>query len=87
MLTVYKYPFRIEDRFVLHLPPGFQILKVECQAGVPCMWVLVNSGCPAESVPFRIYGTGHDIKIGEIGDHVATFQQGEFVWHLFRSRA
>jgi hypothetical protein len=74
MLAVHKYPFRIEDRFILSLPLGFQILKVECQAGIPCIWALVNPGCPTESVPFRIYGTGHSIKISEIGDHVATFQ-------------
>jgi len=86
MYRVYKYQFKIEDEFHVYLPLGFQILKVECQNDVPCMWALVNPESPKESVRFRLYGTGHDINVADIGDHVATFQQGRFVWHLFRSR-
>lgn len=86
MLTIYKYPFRIEDRFTLELPIGSQILHVECQNATPCLWALVTPGNQLESVPFRICGTGHPINNSDIGNHVATFQQGEFVWHLFRGR-
>lgn len=81
MMTIYKYPFAIEDRFVLRMPAGTRILHVETQGGTPCLWALVDTTHHEVGWVFRIYGTGH--PIAEAGDHVATFQQGPFVWHMF----
>ncbi len=86
MTTIYKYPFEIADEFTIDLPRAARILKAECQAGQPTLWAWVDPGMPVEPVRFRLFGTGHPIDFKETGaiEHVETFQQGPFVWHLFR---
>jgi hypothetical protein len=83
-VTVYKYPFEIAGEVVIPMPFGAKILRVECQAGQPCMWALVDADRVIETRRFLVRGTGHDIprNPAEI-EHIATFQQGPFVWHMF----
>lgn len=85
MITVFKYPFEITDHFGINLPRGARILKVETQNGQPCMWALVDTAKPTLPYGFYIFGTGHQMDAGMamIGEHVATFQQGPLVWHVF----
>lgn len=85
MITIHKYPFAIQDEFQLVIPAASQILFVELQRGVPCIWALVNDGFPKETKTLFIYGTGHPIErpLNTI-EHVASFQQDDFVWHLFQ---
>lgn len=93
MKTVFKYPFTIENRVVLDLPVGAQVLKFDDQNGTPCAWALVD---PEEKQRIQktyfIFGTGHSLRyedaadISEIIEYVDTFQQydGRLVWHVFR---
>jgi hypothetical protein len=84
MLTIYKYPFRVDDAVTIDLPRSAKLLKVEAQHGTPCLWALVDTDEPVESRRFHVFGTGNPIGDDQgVGDHVATFQQGPFVWHLF----
>jgi hypothetical protein len=87
MLTIHKFPFRIEDRFDLKMPRGASILRAECQQGQPCLWALVDTSEPIEEASFRVYGTGQPIdpQVAWGLSHVDTFQQGPMVWHLFRA--
>ena len=89
MNTVFKYPFAIADRVTIALPRWAMILHVDCQDGVPCLWALVNTDQPDHDHDFRIYGTGHGIdkEMAINGKHVATFQQGSLVWHMFQERS
>ena len=82
MITIYKYPFAIQDYVSLQLLRSAKILKVEYQEGIPCLWAAVNTDQPLVENKFRIFGTGHEIP-RYIGGHVATFQQKTFVWHMF----
>jgi hypothetical protein len=86
MKTIWKYPFSVADRFTLSMPEGAQILHVDLQSGIPCLWALVIPERPPTEVGFRVFGTGHPF-LGGLGAnlvHVGTFQQGPLVWHVFR---
>jgi hypothetical protein len=87
MLTVHKYPFTVDDRVSIAMPQGAMILRVECQGGTPCVWALVDPEAPSEMRRFHVFGTGHpiDLETRKVGEHVATFQQGPFVWHVFKN--
>lgn len=83
MKTVYKYPFYLSSTFQLSMPAGAEILMVEDQDGVPCIWALVDPGSSFETRTFRLYGTGHPIENPDPLKHRGSFQQGRLVWHLF----
>lgn len=89
MPTVHKYPFEVAKRFDLELPGGATILRAECQRTQPCLWALVDTEEPPERVSFHLYGTGDAIDPGDAEglEHVDTFQQGPYVWHLFRGES
>jgi hypothetical protein len=87
MITIYKYPFEVQDEFQLQLPKGRKILHVDSQPGVGlCLWAMVDNQAPLVPETFHVFGTGMRIDAdlaGEI-EHIATFQVRPFVWHLFR---
>ena len=79
-MTIWKYPFAIDDEFDLSLPFGARILMVEVQGGGPCLWALVDAENAEEVRRFSIVGTGHPAPAR---GYIDTFQQPPFVWHLF----
>lgn len=81
MVTVHKYQFAIEREIILMVPYGARVLKVECQADVPSIWALVDTNRLMVARRFYLFGTGKEISTHL--RHVATFQQGIYVWHLF----
>ena len=86
MYKVFKYPVPLVDEFLVELPVGAKILKIECQCDEPFIWALVNPENQTEKRKFRIAGTGHPINehLNKL-EHVDTFQwaDGMFVWHIF----
>lgn len=87
MLTIWKFPFEVNETISVHLPEGALILGADCQREQPCMWALVNPSNSHEERTFHIYGTGHPIDESEFERlaFVGTFQQfgGNLVWHMF----
>ena len=84
MRTIWKYEFPIQDEFTLSMKEGAEIIHVESQHGVPCLWALVDTGAPMDVRLFAVAGTGH--PAGFIQEqHVGTFfmRSGNLVWHLF----
>jgi hypothetical protein len=86
MRTIWKYEVPILGCFSLELPAGAELLTVQVQFGVPCIWVIVDPEKPLIEMQFRLFGTGHEInpKMGEL-THVGSFMMldGMLVWHLF----
>jgi hypothetical protein len=83
---IWKYtihPFTVKVR----MPEGAEILTVQIQNGVPCIWVLVNPENELEIRNFEIFGTGQKIAcdIGVERKYINTFQMenGSLVFHLF----
>lgn len=86
MVTIFKYPIPVEDRPLVRMPRGAQILALQIQHGIPCLWALVpNADAPMVERRFRLFGTGHDMG-DTIGlAYVGTYQMsgGALVFHLF----
>ena len=80
MKTIWKFPFSIDDEFVLNMPYGAVPLAVHMQNGGPCLWAEVNTRKVSFPRHFSIVGTGHPMPEGK---HIATFQNPPFVWHLY----
>lgn len=86
--TIWKFPLG-QPGFAnsFPMPKGAEILTVQMQGGVPCIWAVVN---PAElrdfweTVTFQIIGTGWDFDTRHKRKYVGTVQDGPFVWHVFQ---
>lgn len=83
MRTIWKFPFQVAGSFTVDMPADAEILAVQLQGVVPCMWALVDTDLPVMTETFLIVGTGHRAP-DEGAVHVGTFQQGPFVWHVFQ---
>ena len=84
MTTIYKY--RLEPgRTELRMPEGAQVLTVQMQHGVACMWAKINPEMSQEDRTFEVYGTGHELPDDPRLLYVASFQMedGALVWHVF----
>lgn len=79
MRKIFKYQFVSGGR--IEIPKNAEIVHVEEQDGVLCMWAIVNPDAPKETRTFCIRGTGHPID--ESLKYVKTWQAPPFVWHLF----
>lgn len=84
MRTIHKFPFEIADDVTVRMPGGARILKVECQGDTPCIWAIVDTSREKLQRHFQIFGTGHEVGLwASEKTHIATFQQGQLVWHMF----
>jgi hypothetical protein len=88
MLTVFKYPFAMDDAFEIKMPHGAEILCVQVQHGQPCMWAKVETAHEEKPRHFRLAGTGHPLGDGAASmAYIDTFQLhgGSLVFHLFEA--
>ncbi len=84
MLTVWKYPIPIKDRFTLFMPAIMEPLSVQMQDGQPVFWALVNPAYTFINFSFRLVGTGHSLEDITSFTYIGTFQLTGLVFHLFR---
>lgn len=83
--TIYKYPLDTKDTNILELPKGAQILTVQTQNNIPCIWALVNDKeTEKESRFINTFGTGHPIDSSP-RKYIGTYQlhNGALVFHVF----
>lgn len=85
MRTIYKFPIAVRDSFEIVMPAGATILHVAPQAGVPCLWALVETNAPPVTRAFQLRGTGHSCERLEQCRYVGSFlMHGDaLVFHLF----
>ncbi len=84
MRAIWKFPFEIKSPVEIHMPEFSTILHVDVQNSVPCLWAIVDTEQPVVPVYFHLVGTGKPLSNSlSKRNHVATFQDGQFVWHLF----
>lgn len=84
---IFKYPLEIKDRQNLMVPGGVSArpVHVGAQAGVLCVWILVDTTLPIGAFPISVVGTGH--PIGDDGIYyIGSAQMPPFVWHVFAGR-
>lgn len=83
MNTVYKYPIpRGAARFELLLPEGFKFLRVGFQGERLFLWAEVNTDNTPTTVRLGLFGTGHEVPTES--RHLATYDEGPFVFHLYQ---
>lgn len=80
---IWKFPLSSKDATV-EMPEHAEILTVQAQGEIPCIWAIVNPDNEKELRHFEIYGTGHDLTASK-KKYIGTFQVngGAFVYHLF----
>lgn len=82
--AIWKYPLALRDVQGIDMPSGANILCVQVQAGVPCLWAIVDTEARNVMRRIRIVGTGHPIEV-EGEPYIGTFQihDGALVFHAF----
>ena len=90
METIYKYKLKVEDRQIVKMPINAEILCVQIQHDLPCLWVKLNpEKKETESRIIETFGTGHPIKTDFRVErkYIGTYQlnKGVYVFHVFES--
>ncbi len=60
MTTIWKYELGEVDNQVISIPEGYELLSVQVQNGVPCLWAKVEPKNNREELEIIIHGTGHN---------------------------
>jgi len=88
-MEIWKWQLSPDSRTVneIDMPKGAQILDVQTQTGIPCIWALVDPSQPKQSRSIWVFGTGHKISEGQLKklDYIGTYQTdiGAYVFHVF----
>ena len=80
-MKIFKYELLPKSEIVLWLPKGAQLLSVQTQNSIPCLWAMVDPNAKLEERRLRFAGTGHFIEPGEY-KFIDTFQMGSLVFHV-----
>ena len=80
-MTVWKYVLTMSDEQEVIMPVDAEILHVEMQGAVLCMWALVKADSKMKHRIFRIRGTGHHVDSNDI--YIGTAVSDPYVWHVF----
>lgn len=83
--VIWKYVVPIQDRVILQMPKGAQLLAFQTQESKPCLWALVDPTAKLVEHHFRVVGTGNPTEFDNSNIYIGTVQVlgGRFVWHLF----
>ena len=87
---VLKYTLGFGDYQSIDMPKGSEILKVDNQLEVLCVWAIVNPSVEVmERRRFEVYGTGHFIEEGRDVErkylNTVQFEKGRLVFHVFEN--
>lgn len=88
MKTIYKYQLKGEEWQFVTMPEGAQILCVQSQRDMACLWAIVDTEQPLMQMrKIHIYGTGHEIPDTLNLVYIGTFQvhSGALVFHVFEA--
>ena len=89
MKTIFKYPLRVTGRQIVSIHAGAEILSVQAQMEVPCIWALVDTDRSEEPMSIRIITTGQEVLESEkLERFIGTVQleEGRFVIHVFKEK-
>lgn len=85
MEKIYKYELKLQAEQVVQMPHKPEILSVQIQRGVICVWALVNTTYSDVAYIFEIIGTGNPVD-SMLRKYLGTVQDGSMVWHVFYRR-
>lgn len=87
MNTIFKTKLDICDFQTIELPQNFNILRLDKQDGVPCIWYECDSNMPIVKLDIYCVGTGWRMDDLPPMKYIGTIQQDGFVWHYYRAIA
>lgn len=83
---ILKYSLRTCGLQFIEMPQDAQILCIQTQHQIPCLWVIGDLDATLEKRSFEIFATGNEL-IPENGnrEHIGTYQlyNGDLVYHCF----
>lgn len=83
--VVWKFPFANGNLFThtFSMPKGAEVLTVQTQNAIPCLWAVVDPDAPLGNREFEIRATGE--KFEKNSDrYVGTYQEDSLdTWHVF----
>jgi hypothetical protein len=87
--VIYKYSLKVLESQNILLPIGSEILTIQNQREIPCLWVLVDPNeNEMEKISIEMFGTGNPIHydMGVSRSYISTFQLhgGALVFHAFK---
>lgn len=85
-MKIYKYTLPVQGVIEMDLPVGAQLLTLQAQFDIPCLWALVTPDAEREIRHLRMYGTGHPID-HDPGQYIGSFHLHGGAVHLFEAVA
>lgn len=84
MRQVWKYPIETGESCI-EMPEGAQLLFVDTQSDLICLWALVDPDATKEKRHFMLVGTGHDVPDQTKLDYIGSGMLfgGQLVFHVF----
>lgn len=82
MKTVFKFQVPFGAEVIHDIASGFRVVHCAHQNGVPTFWAVLNPEEPTTKAAFIVVGTG--TRLPDCAEHLGTYQDGDFVWHIFR---
>lgn len=85
-MKIFKFPLDVCEDQCIRVPADAQVVSLQTQNGVPCLWVLLDPKADKERRVFYTVGTGHDVP-ENAGAFVGTYQYtGGLVFHVFEGK-
>lgn len=83
--TIWKFPLAVTDVQRIKMPKGAEVLTVQRQGELACLWAIVDDAADTVMRVFEIHGTGNPMwqDMGVERKYIATFQVPPYVWHVF----
>lgn len=84
-MTIWKYQLEVTDQQEINIPDEAELLTVQIQNGVPCLWAKVNPKNLSTTKQILTFGTGNPFTGGLGLLYVGTYQlhEGKLVFHVF----
>lgn len=84
---IYKYQLEVADEQTIKIPMNAELLSVQTQNEVPCLWALIDPNEVTENRWIEIFGTGNPVNcdFGKERRFLGTFQlmNGALIFHAF----
>jgi hypothetical protein len=80
--TIFKYRLANQEEQFVEMPASAQILCVQMQGGLPCLWAQQPRDAALASRRILIIDTGWDLPESATR-YIGTVQNGPLVWHIY----
>lgn len=80
-MTVWKFHLYLTDTQHVAMPTGAELLHVDVQDDMLCLWAKVDAGAPVEQRRIFVSGTGNPCPPEVV--HVGSTVMPPFVWHVW----